>query len=297
MRRTLPPTSALVCFEATVRLRSVTRAAEELNMTQGAVSKRLMALEDHVGQAMFIRRKRALVPTQAAEEYAATISDIIRHIDVATTRLLSHGREGGLLTVASLPTLGSRWLVPRMARFMALHPTVAINLISRMRPFEFDKETAQLAIHFGEPVWPGAICEYLMDEGVVAVCAPQLMPGGCLNISWEALEDSILIQHTTRPSLWRDWLAHAGGPTTRALAGPRFEEYAHVIEAAVAGIGFAILPDFLVRNELESGTLVQAHEARMVCREKYYAAYPEKYAGFSNIRRFVDWLKTEMKEL
>ncbi len=297
MRRTLPPTNALVCFEVTVRLGSVTRAAEELNLTQSAVSKRIVALEEYVGQTMFLRKNRTLVPTQAAQEYAAEIADIIHRMDIATTRLLSHGREGGLLTVASLPTFGSRWLVPRIASFMAKHPTTAINLISRMRPFEFDKETAQLAIHFGDPIWPGAICEYLMDERVIAVCAPQLVAAHAGDVPWDVLDTSILIQHTTRPQLWRDWLLHAGGPTTRALAGPRFEQYAHVIEAAVAGIGFAILPDFLVRTELESGTLVMAHHQRMTCREKYYAAYPERYANSGNIRNFVRWLKLEMSTI
>lgn len=96
-----------------------------------------------------------------------------------------------------------------------------------------------------------------------------------------------------RPHLWREWLTHAGGSTARALAGPRFEYYSLVIEAAVAGIGVAVLPEILVRNELKRNVLVRAHAGEFVCREKYYAVYPEKFADNVNILDFVEWLKGE----
>ncbi len=293
MRRTVPPTSSLACFEATVRHGSVTQAAEELNLTQSAVSKRITALEAYLGRTLFLRKNRRLIATPAAREYAREISDIINRIEISTTKLISYGRQGGVLTVAVLPTFGSRWLVPRLGGFLSSHPTIEINLISKIRPFDFDEETAHVAIHFGQPQWPRAHCEYLMDETVIAVCAPSLIGSKQRVLSLEEMSSQTLIQHTTRPHLWREWLTQAGGSTGKALAGPRFEYYSLVIEAAVAGIGIAVLPEFLIRNELQRGLLVRAHPSAFVCSEKYFAVYPEKFADNINILDFVGWLKSQ----
>lgn len=293
MRRTVPPTSSLACFEATVRHGSVTQAAEELNLTQSAVSKRITALEHYLGRTLFVRRNRRLSATPAAKEYAKEISDIINRIEISTTKLISYGRQGGVLTVAVLPTFGSRWLVPRLGDFLSSHPTIEINLISKIRPFDFEDEAAHVAIHFGQPQWPRAHCEYLMDETVIAVCAPSLVGSRRETLTLEDINRQTLIQHTTRPHLWREWLTQAGGSTSKALAGPRFEYYSLVIEAAVAGIGIAVLPEFLIRNELNRGLLVRAHPSAFVCGDKYFAVYPEKYADNINILDFVGWLKTE----
>ncbi len=293
MRRTVPPTSSLACFEATVRHGSVTQAAEELNLTQSAVSKRLSALEDYLGLTLFVRKNRRLSPTPAAREYAKEISDIINRIEISTTKLISYGRQGGVLTVAVLPTFGSRWLVPRLSGFLSSHPTIEINLISKIRPFDFDVETAHVAIHFGQPEWPRAHCEYLMEETDIAVCAPALIGSDRRLLRLEEFGGHTLIQHTTRPHLWREWLTDAGGPTAKALAGPRFEYYSLVIEAAVAGIGIAVLPEILIRSELQRGLLVRAHEHAYVCNEKYFAVYPEKFEDNINIRDFIAWLKAE----
>jgi len=296
MRRTVPPTSSLACFEATVRHGSVTLAAEELNLTQSAVSKRITALEDYLGRTLFVRKNRRLSPTPAAREYAKEVSDIINRIEISTTKLISYGRPGGVLTVAVLPTFGSRWLVPRLGDFLANHPTIEINLITKIRPFDFEEETAHVAIHFGQPQWPRAHCEYLMDETVIAVCAPSWIEVGRKTLRLQDINTSPLIQHTTRPHLWREWLTEAGGSTNKALAGARFEYYSLVIEAAVAGIGVAVLPKFLIRNELRRGLLVQAHPHRYICNEKYFAVYPEKYSDNINIRDIVSWLKTECSQ-
>ena len=136
MRRTLPPTSSLACFESTVRLGSVTLAAEELNLTQSAVSKRLSSFEDLLGRKLFTREQRQLVPTPAAREYAKEVSEIINRLEISTARVISHGRRGGVLTVAILPTFGARWLVPRLNEFLSENPMIEINLISKISPFD-----------------------------------------------------------------------------------------------------------------------------------------------------------------
>lgn len=294
MRRTLPPTRDLACFEAVARHRSVTRAAAELNLTQSAVSRRLAALEELLGQNLFLRDKQRLTPTVAAEEYAEELRSLLNRVEVATTRLLSHGRKGGVLTVACLPTFGSRWLVPRLARFIAAHPTVDINLISKIRLFSFEEDKAHAAIHFGSPTWPGARIHHLMDEHVIPVCAPQLIGGEAL-VSPEGFARLPLLQHTTRPYLWRDWLADAGASGVNGIAGPKFEYYSLVIQAAIAGIGVAILPDFLVREEIQSGALMVAYPHRMRCEDAYFVVYPKRFDENVNVQAFVGWLRDEAR--
>jgi LysR family transcriptional regulator, glycine cleavage system transcriptional activator len=293
MRRTLPSTRDLCCFESVVRNSSVTRAAHELNMTQSAVSRRIAFLEELLGQKLFIREKQKVIPTAAAQEYAEALHQLINGIEVATTRILTHGRKGGTLVLACVPTFGSRWLVPRLNRFLESNPGIDINLVSKISRFSFEGEGPHAAIFFGEGEWPGAEMRYLMSECVVPVAAPSLIgrgkvadPGALLRLP--------LIQHTTRPTLWRDWLDFAGLPSANGMAGPKFEYYALVIEAAVAGIGVALLPEFLVRRELQSGLLVQVMDLPMQCSEAYYYVYPKKFAENPNVACFGAWLKREI---
>lgn len=295
MRRTLPSTHSLACFEAVVRCGGASAAAAELNMTQSAISRRIAALEAALGEPLFVRKKRRLLPTAAAEEYARQLSGILNQVEVATTRFLSYGRKGGRLTVATPPTFGSRWLVPRLSRFIAAHPSIDINLITHIRPFNFDDAAAHLAIHFGQPNWPGTQLHYLMDENVVAVCSPALAASAKLRHPHD-LGRVTLIQHTTRPDLWCEWLAHVDEGDIPCRSGPRFEYYSLVIEAAVAGIGVAILPDLLVQSEINSGTLVVPFRQRMRCRESYYVAYPQRNEANVNVVAFAQWLISECQD-
>lgn len=292
MRRTLPSSRDLSCFEAVVRHRSVTKAAEELNLTQSAVSRRIAALEELLGGRLFHRDKQRLVPTPAAEDYAQELRKLLNGIEVATTRVLTHGRKGGALTLGCLPTFGSRWLVPRLNDFLAKFPEVDINLVSKIRPFDFASEPVHAAIHFGAPRWPGAITRFLMGEHVIPVAAPRLVKDAKLS-SVEDLRNVTLIQHTTRPNLWSDWLHKAEASGVNGQSGPKFEFYSLVIEAAVAGIGVAVLPDFLVRREIESGLLTAPFDLPMRCEEGYYFVYPEKYRTNPNVLCFGDWLAAE----
>ena len=135
-----------------------------------------------------------------------------------------------------------------------------------------------------------------MDEAVIAVCSPSLLGEGKSIMDVNEIKSHTLIQHTTRPYLWNDWLKNCGSRPTGATVGPRFEFYSHVMEAALAGIGVAVLPEILIRNELDRGILVLAHESRLVCKERYYAVYPAKNSRNSNVVDFVTWLKIKCAE-
>jgi DNA-binding transcriptional LysR family regulator len=293
MRRTLPSTRDLCCFEAVVRNGSVTRAANELNMTQSAVSRRISYLEKMLGERLFLRDRQRIVPTSAAFIYAAALGELLNGIEVATTKILTHGRMGGALTLACLPTFGSRWLVPRLNGFIESYPGIDINLISKIRRFDFNGEEAHAAIYFGPTGWPGSEMHFLMPESVVPVAAPSIVDGMPL-LGAEALRGMTLIQHTTRPALWRQWLNMAGVEGINGDVGPKFEYYSLVIEAATAGIGVALLPEFLVRREIEQGLLAKAVNLPMKCEEAYYFVVPEKHRDNPNVVCFGKWLGQEI---
>ncbi|MCC6303578.1 MAG: LysR family transcriptional regulator [Rhodobacteraceae bacterium] len=292
LRRTLPSTRDLSCFEAVVRNGSVTLAASELNMTQSAVSRRLAYLEDLLGQRLFLRERQRIMPTPAARTYAESLRGLLDEIEVATARMLAEGRQGGVLTLGCVPTFGSRWLVPRLSRFLAANPAIDINLVSKIRRFDFASENIQAAIYFGPAAWPNCIMHFLMGESVVPVAAPARLTGSPLP---DLLREGLLIQHTTRPFLWREWLGHAGIDHADGEAGPKFEFYSLVIEAAAAGMGFALLPEFLVRRELDAGILVKISDIAMPCSDGYYYVYPDRYRESHNVQLFGNWLFDEIK--
>jgi DNA-binding transcriptional LysR family regulator len=287
--------NSLVCFEAVYRLGSITLAAEELNMTQSAVSRRIQVLENQLGQALFRRERKRLHLEPAAENYGRDMSQILSEIEASTARFLSHNQSIGLLTVAVPPTFGSRWLVPKLTDFIAEHPGLDLNLVSKIRPFNFDQEEIDMAIHFGFKEWPGAKLDYLMPEHVIPVCAPSLLAEGAPETALEIL-DFPLVHHTTRPKLWHTWCENFDFPPNKIKSGPRFEHYAHVIQAAVNGIGFALIPDFLVRNEILRGDLVVPVQGRMKCEEAYYFAWPNKRRGDQRIATFSKWIKEQTKD-
>jgi len=297
MRRTLPSLMALQCFEAAVRHLSFTRAAEELNLTQSAVSRQIRALEDFLGRALFERVKQRLVLTTAGEAYAAAIQDVLDRAEAATLQLMAYSGEGGVLTVAILPTFGSRWLVPRLGDFTACHPDIQLNLVTQVRPFDFDKVDADVAIHFGPALWPGAICHRLMGEEIVPVCAPGLLRGKAVLDDPHELLDYTLLQHTTRPQAWNDWL-HAVGiaEVEGGLRGPRFEHFFMVIQAAVAGLGIAVLPQFLVQDELDKGLLVKAIDKPVPSLHSYYLVHPATKADLYKVRMFRDWVLAQVAQ-
>lgn len=292
MRRTLPSMNSLVCFEAVYRLGSITQAAEELNMTQSAVSRRIQSMEAQLGLQLFRRERKRLFIEPAAEGYGQDMSQILSEIEASTARFISHNQSIGLLTVAVPPTFGSRWLVPRLNGFIASHHGLDLNLVSKIKPFNFDNEDIDIAIHFGMKDWHGAQLDFLMPEHVIPVCAPSLIEMS-RPVDIDDVLDFPLVHHTTRPKLWQTWCEHFSIPQNRIKSGPRFEHYAHVIQAAVNGIGFALIPDFLVRKEVLRGDLVVPIQARMKCEEAYYFACPHRLQEDKRISAFSKWVKEQ----
>lgn len=283
----------LVAFEAAARHASISRAAEELHLTQSAVSRQIHQLEQFLGVALFQRVRQRVVLTDGGRIYAAEVRQSLASLATASHQAMSFG-GGDSLNLAVLPTFGTRWLIPRMGSFAAKHPTVSINLSARLVPFDFQEEPFDAAIHHGEPHWPGAICEHLMDEDMVPVVSPAYKRKLGLS-SARDLVGATLLQQATRPMLWADWFKAAGIDEVDALRGPRFEQFSMVAQAAVAGLGVALVPRFLASEEVASGKLLVLRSHTLADTGGYYLVYPESRAQAPLVMSFRKWLLDEAR--
>ena len=290
----LPSLGALAAFEAAARHGSFTRAAEELALTQGAVSRQVAGLEAQIGVRLFERVRQRVALTPAGAAYAVEVRAALRALSSATLNVMAFRGAGGVLNLAILPTFGTRWLIPRLPRFTEAHPNVTINFATRVRPFDFAREGHDAAIHFGGPTWPGARLHRLMGETIVPVASPALVARHGLTTPADVLA-APLLQQATRPRAWEQWLVENGLDPARATPGPRFEQFAMVAQAAQAGLGLAILPRFLVEDELRTGVLVAPFDAPSRSEEAYWLVYPEEKADLPAVAAFREWLLAEVR--
>ena len=292
-RRFLPSLSLLTAFEAVARTGSITAAAEELSLTQGAVSRQIRALEEQLGAALFVRERQRVRPTVAGAAYAREIRDALRKISGASLNLRANP-GGGTLTLAILPTFGTRWLAPRLPRFLAANPGVTINLTTRLAPFDFRLEPVDAAIHFGRDDWSGGEMVRLRSEQVIPVCSPRFKeelgperPGD--------LRAAPLLHLATRPDAWESWFA-AHGVAVEGVHGMLLDQFAMVAQAAIAGLGLALLPDFLIEEELARGTLVTALDRPLRSEGAYWLVWPADRAEHPPLVAFRAWLLGEAAE-
>ena len=288
-RRALPKLLGLQAFEATARLGSVSRAAVELSLTQGAISRQLQALEEQLGVPLFHRSKKRLILTEAGAGYLHDVRGGLAVLGDATQALISTQGRGGVLRLATLPTFGAKWLVPRLPRFYESHPHITLDLITRLAPFDFSIEQLDGAIHFGGREWAGAVTEYLAKEEMIAVAAPRLAqqcraPADVLQLP--------LLQITSRAFSWRAWLSAVGLTDAAITPYLQVETFAMGIEAVLAGICVGILPTFFVAAEVAAGSLVPVGPS-VASESAYYFVYPERKRDYYPVREFSRWLQRE----
>jgi LysR family transcriptional regulator, glycine cleavage system transcriptional activator len=282
-RRLFPPMTALLAFDAVVRLGSFTAAARALDMTQGALSRQVAALEGQLGTVLLARGTRPVAPTAAGRAYATQVRAALAALETGARALGARPAEG-VLRLAILPTFGTRWLMPRLPGFIRRHPEVTLQFTTRIGRFDLAAEGVDAAIHSGRAEWPGARLTLLMAERVRPMAAPDLIAG---RAGTEGLPHLGL---STRPRGWAEWRAAQGLPP-----GPEpvqtFEQVATLAQAAAAGLGVALLPTFLVGPELQSGTLVPAGPEAPSGAGYYYAENPDSPAPTALFR---DWLVTQI---
>lgn len=288
MRRKIPSTAALVSFEAAARHESFTKAAQELSLTQGAVCRQIAALEGFLNVELFRRSRRGVKLTEAGLSYSRQVAAQLDAVERDTLSVM--GQQGAVaIELAVVPTFGTRWLLPRLKDFQRLHPHVTVNLTNRTRPFLFADTPFDAAIYFGDGEWPGAQAFPLMGERSVPVCSPALLPGGTLQDP-AALAELPLLQQTTRPYAWRQWFNSAGLQVSRDLTGPRYELFSMLAQAAIHQMGVALIPPFLIEQELLRKELVIAHQHAFSDARAYHLMIPERKVESASLKAFRDWL-------
>ncbi len=291
MRQGVPSLSALQAFEATARLGTFSRAAEELSLTHSAVYRQVSGLEQRLGVTLLTRVRRRLVLTPAGRDYAARIRHHLEQIGKDTFSLIARAGVGRSIHLAVLPTLSTVWLMPRLARFAQRYPDITVSLSVRTTPFQFGDHPFDAAIYHGRQLWPQTEGIKLFDEGeLVPVCSPKLAASG----DWQKL---VHLHMSTRPDSWSDWYRSAGlEPDLRVSSGPRYELFSLVMAALHADMGVALMPRFLVQQALEQGELIMPLDHAMPVSEAYFFSYPTANEPSEAVLLLEQWLLEYEKE-
>jgi DNA-binding transcriptional LysR family regulator len=287
-RRYLPPIPALMALEAVDRLGTASAAAAELHLTQGAISRALQGLEAQLGVALLARERQRLRLTPAARDYVAEVRKAL-HLLASASITLRANPNGGSLSLAILPAFGMHWLAPRLARFSQAHPEVTVNLSTRLRPFDFSGSTFDAAIHYGRLDWPDVDSLKLMDEEVLAVAAP----GHPHLTRAEDILRHPLLMLDSRPGDWGRWLSHYRAGAARPQ-GMMFDQFATLIQAAIHGMGAALVPTFLITRELAEGRLLPVYGPPVAALGAYYLVWPKAGPDRAPLRSFRDWLAADI---
>ena len=293
MRRKIPATHALLCFEAAARHESYTRAAQELALTQSAVSRQITALEAFLGVTLFRRTRHGVALTERGAEYAIQVAQRLQNLEQDTLDIMSPQSRSGTVHLAAVPTFATRWLIPRLPQLAAQHPEITIHLETRTRPFMFSDAIFDASLYAGTVQqvanWAGTRSVRLMNEDVVPVCRPHWLAGQAA-LTPQALAQLPLLQQTTRPDAWRLWFEAVAVSAPHALAGPRFELFSMTAAAAACGLGVALVPRLLIEPELQRGELVVACTQAPLSERAYYLITPERDGERPAVSLFRDWM-------
>jgi LysR family glycine cleavage system transcriptional activator len=297
MSRRLPPLNALRAFEAAARHLSFTKAAEELHVTQAAVSHQVRALEEYMGVQLFRRQNRAVLLTDAAQLCLPRLREAFDRLAEAVESIRGGGSES-LLTVTITPSFAAKWLVPRLDGFRKAHPDLEVRIDASTQLADFARDNVDVGIRYGAGRYPGLASEMLMNVAVSPVCSPRLLKGEhplktpgdlrfhrLLHTDWTA-------QRGEEPD-WRMWLLAAGVRDIDWTKGPQFNDWMLAIQAAIEGQGVVLGRTALVENDIAAGRLVQPFDVSVPGTFSYHLVYPQQTAKRAKVVAFRNWVMAE----
>jgi LysR family transcriptional regulator, glycine cleavage system transcriptional activator len=291
MLRRLPPLNALKAFEAAARYESFTRAAEELCVTQGAVSHQVKALEAELGIKLFNRERQRLLITEAGREYLVVLRDAFDRIAVATERLVQR-QSSGVITVSTSPDFAAKWLVNRLGRFAETHPGIDLRVSATLHHVDFAREDVDLAVRHGEGNWAGLDVVRLCTEQLFAVCSPKLLAGrNRITKPSDVLKFPLL--HLDDSNAWARWFEAVDLKVADHLHGPVLNRASMVIDAAIDGQGIALARTTLAATDLINGRLVRPFAETLRLSKGYWIVCPKATSALPKIMTFRDWLLAE----
>jgi len=290
----LPPLPAIRVFEAAARHLSFTKAAAELGMTQAAVSYQIRLLEDRVGAPLFLRLTRKVALTEVGAKLAPTVTEALSRLSGAFAAVRDD--TGGLLSVTTVHTFASNWLVPRLGRFQMAHPGIAVRLDTMAKMVDFARGDYDLGIRYGRGVWPGLVAERLMLVEYTPLCSPAFLArAGGLTHPRDLLGQPLIWDDG---DIWQRWFAAAGETVPQSVAddGLRLDTQQMMGQVARAGQGVALLSPRFFADEIASGQLVQPFPVTVREDGAYHIVYLESRRTVPKITAFRDWLLAEMAE-
>src|SRR6516225_3664105 len=290
MRPRLPPLNSLKAFEAAARHESFTRAAEELCVTQGAVSQQVKALAAGLGINLFNRERQRLIITEAGRDYLTVVRDALDRIAIGAERLLQR-QNAGVLTVSTSPDFAAKWLVHRLGHFAEAHPSIDLRVSAVMHHVDFAREDVDMAVRHGDGNWPGLDAVQLSSEQLFAICSPKLLSGRRLGKPLDILKFPLI--HLDSRADWTKWLRMAGMSDDNARHGPVLNRASMVIDAAINGQGVALARTTLAAWDLINGRLVRPFPDSMPVAKTYWIVCPKATAAFPKIGTFREWLLAE----
>jgi len=290
MRPRLPPLNALKAFEAAARHESFTRAAEELCVTQGAVSHQVKALEAELAIKLFNRERQRLIITEAGRDYLAVVRDALDRIAVGTERLLQR-QSVGVLTVSTSPDFAAKWLVHRLGHFAEAHAGIDLRVSATMHHVDFAREDVDMAVRHGDGNWPGLDAVQLSAEQLFAVCSPKLLSGRRLGKPADIPKFPLI--HLDSRADWTKWLRVAGISDDNVRHGPVLNRASMVIDAAINGQGIALARTTLAAWDLINGRLVRPFAEALRLSKTYWIVCPKATSNVPKIVTFRDWLLAE----
>lgn len=291
-RLNLPSMASLRALEALDRLETASAVAKELAQTQSAVSRQLQLLEQQLGQVIITRRNNRLELTPKAKEFATAIRTALGIIQTAT-KDLQFEDQANTLTLGILPAFGMRWLMPKLADFSKQHPDITINMLTRLLPFSFDAEPIDAALHFGNPSWENTSSLRLKSEYVVPICRPDYFPHPP---TLADLAKSDLLQIMSRPTSWADWFKNQGFQDDINRPATSYDQFSTIHQAVLAGLGVALMPRYLVEEDLARGVLICPYDGNGQVPQSYYLVWPKRDRIKPAVRKFRDWLAGQAED-
>ena len=296
MHRFLPSMSALQSFEAAARHLNFTRAAEEIGITQSGISRQIKSLEDHIGIPLFDRVGPRLVLTDTGRAYAREVARILDDLEAVSLDMVRGWKTDSALSVGALPTVAARWLAPKLTGFSARHPNTHLDVTPVKADTDFAETSVDIAILKGKNEWPNAVATLLFPETVAVVASPDLIQPGA-GLTPEQFVEFPLLQSSTRPDGWLHWISEKGLEFKGQIQGPRFAHVNMLSNAAMSGLGLAIVPTFLVEAELTRGDLHLPFGGAVPSGDSYFAVIPERKSQYKAVLKFRDWLRSETRSL
>jgi DNA-binding transcriptional LysR family regulator len=298
MKRTCPTIQELLALDAVARYQNMTQAAGALCITVSAVSKQLGGLEDFLGLPLLEKRGRNVQLTREARAYWQRVSPGLREIETATFELragvsgAATGAITGLLTLASVPTFLTKWLIPRLPDFRRLHPGITLSFGQHMFRDAAIAPGVDAAIRYGAGGWPDLVSEYIGGRQFVPVAAPEVF-GDPRAKGAAALRGHPLLHHEEAPGAWRQWAAHHGAVDLPTLTGPWFTQYSALIQAVAGGLGVGLVPRLLVEEELARGSLVALTDMAVVLDQGHYLCFRPERAESPALAVFRGWVRDQ----